>query len=190
MLRQKQNISRYERRKTRRPIMASPDLRCLQGTREKRAGAYRLVEEAAAGSETNQPLRAANQEPPLQPETPCYGQRNKTLRQRERGEDAGTGTESVHWTEGEGTLTCGGAGWSGGSESDEIRSRRGWDEMVTCSFRLGEARGLVSSQIRPGRSARRSRPRAGPFIAPVGSGHGRSGGHRRRIGFGRIRRAK
>ena len=134
--------------------MASPDLRRLQGTRERRAGAYRLVDEAAAGSETNQPLRAANQEPPLQPETPCYGQRNKTLRRRERGEDAGTGTQSVHWTEGEGTLTCGGAGWSGGSESDEIRSRRSWDEMVTCSCRSWDemVTRLVSDPTRPQRT--------------------------------------
>lgn len=64
---------------------------------------------------------------------------------------------------------CGGAGWSGGSESDEIRRRR---SGMGKQFVREEEGGLVSSQIRPGRSARRAGPHAGPFIGPpVGTGH-------------------
>lgn len=136
----------------------------------------------------DQPLRAANPEPAATRNASCYRQENKqnptakqsrhrnAERRRRRGdrrlEDRRRGEGTRGWM-----LTCcgGGAGWSGGSESDEIRWRRrgvGWDGN---KFRL-RGGGLVSSQIRPGRSARRAGPRAGPFIAPVGSGHGRSGG--------------
>ena len=127
--------------------MASPNLgfgllRRRQGMRETRAGAYhRLTEGGAAARETNHCGQRIKS--PLQLETRLAtdNKTNKTLRRsrhrnaerrRRRGdrrlEDRRRGEGTRRWM-----LTCcgGGAGWSGGSESDEIRWRRrgGWSGM-------------------------------------------------------------
>lgn len=81
--------------------------------------------------------------------------------------------------------TAGGAGWSGGSDPIRRRRRKEGDGV---DERGGNKQVALVSQIRPGRSARRAGPRAGPFIAPPRA-RGAAWGGRRRIGFGRIGRS-
>jgi len=128
-LRAKQNISRHERTKPGNLSWQAPNLgfglllRRRQGMRKTRAGAY--------SNHCGQRMKS-----PLLLGTPCYTTQNKTLRRRDRNEaperrapaPGQADRRRVEGTKGW-MLTCcccccGGAGWSGGSESDEIRWRR------------------------------------------------------------------